>query len=232
MTSPRVIATTFGLFFILTFLSYGAGSSIIDMIVSVPDVLSNVDENKLTLVIGVVLITLVHTFFNIGLPVIMLPIIKPHNPYLAYGYLSAAIVATIVLTIGALLLLLMVPLSDHYVTANTTTKSSLDILGRLLIKGGFYAYHIGMSLWGMGSLMFVIFLYQSKLIPRIMSIWGLIGYLLLISGSISQLFEHNAEIEIYSVVLGGSFEMTLSIWLIIKGFNIRKNNTQRFDKSF
>lgn len=220
MNSPRVISITFGIFFILTFLSYGTGSSMIDMIVSVPDALSNVNENKIQLVIGVVFIALIHTFFNIGLPVVVLPLIKPHNPYLAYGYLSAAIVATLVLTMGAILLLLMLPLSDHYVIADATTMTSIDVMGHLLTKGGFYAYHIGMCIWGLGGLMFAILLYQAKLIPRVMSVWGILGYIVLISGSISQLFEHDTDVEIYSVILGGTFEITLSIWLIIKGFKM------------
>ena len=44
--------------------------------------------------------------------------------------------------------------------------------------------------------MFVSILYKSKLIPRLMSVWGLIGYIILLSGSISELFGHNEIIDI------------------------------------
>ncbi len=226
MNSPRLIAITFGTFFILTFLSYGAGSSMIDVIVSVPDTLSNVHSNKNQLVIAVILIALIHTFFNIALPVVVFPIIKPYNAYLAYGYLSAAIVATVILTVGALFLLLMIPLSDGYVSAGSGKIASFEVMAKLLIDAGFYAYHIGMSFWALGGLMFVAILYQSKLIPRVMSAWGIVGYILLISGAISELFEHNEMVEIYSVVLGGLFEISLSIRLIVKGFDGIKYETK------
>jgi hypothetical protein len=77
---------------------------------------------------------------------------------------------------------------------------------------------MGMALWSLGGLMFVLILYKSKLIPRLMSIWGLIGYIILLSGSISELFGHNEIIDIFSVIPGGIFEITLSLLLIIKGF--------------
>ena len=78
---------------------------------------------------------------------------------------------------------------------------------------------MGMALWSIGGLMFVSVLYKSKLIPRLMSVWGIVGYIFLLSGSILELLEHNDIIEISSVIPGGLFEITLSIWLIIKGFN-------------
>ena len=219
MNSHKTAGRYFGIFFILTFLSYGIGSGLIDTIINTPDYLSNVFANQIQIVIGVVLMALVHTFLNIGLPVIALPILKPHNKYLAYGYLSAAIAATVVLAVGTIFLLLLLPLSEKFVTLGTAANTHIETLGLLLKKGGTLSYHMGMALWSIGGLMFVSVLYQSKLIPRLMSVWGIIGYIFLLSGSILELMEHNIIVEISSVIPGGLFEITLSIWLIIKGFN-------------
>ncbi len=219
MNSHKIAARVFGVFFILTFLSYGVGSGLIDSIIATPDFLSNVYANQIQIVIGGILMALIHTFLNIGLPIIVLSILKPYNRYLAYGYLCSAIIATVILSVGAIFLLLLVPLSEEYVKAGPATISNIEIMSTLLKKGGFIAYHIGMALWSLGGLMFVSVLYKSKLIPRLMSVWGIFGYLFLVSGSISELFEHNEVIEIVSVIPGGLFEITLSLWLIIKGFN-------------
>jgi len=172
------------------------------------------------MVIGVVLMALVHTFLNIGMPVIMLPILKPYNRYLAYGYLSAAIAATVTLAIGAIFLLLLLPLSQEFVNASSVTIPNIEIMGMLLKKGSFFSYHMGMALWSIGGLMFVSVLYTSKLIPRAMSVWGIVGYIVLLSGSISEMLAHNDIVEIVSVIPGGLFEITLSVWLIVKGFNV------------
>ncbi|MFT5505214.1 MAG: hypothetical protein ACI845_002737 [Gammaproteobacteria bacterium] len=102
MNSYKTEARTFGIFFILAFLSYGIGSGLIESIINTPDFLSHVYANKTMIVIGVILVALIHSFLNIGLPVIMLPILKPYNPYRAYGYLSTAILATTILAVGAI----------------------------------------------------------------------------------------------------------------------------------
>ncbi len=220
MNTHKTAARMFGIFFIVTFLSYGIGSGLIDSVITTQDFLANVNVNQTQVVIGVVLMALVHTFLNIGMPIIMLPILKPYNIHLAYGYLSAAIAATVTLVVGAVCVLLLLPLSDVYVNASSVTIPNIEIIGMLLKKGSFFGYHMGMALWSLGGLMFVSLLYTSKLVPRTMSVWGMIGYVVLLLGSISEMFAHNDIIEIVSVIPGGLFEITLSVWLIAKGFNI------------
>jgi hypothetical protein len=166
---------------------------------------------------------LVHTFTNLALPILMLPILKPNHKYLAYGYLSFAIMATLILVVGTLFSLLLIPLSEEYVKAGSTMTSNFETMGILLKKASFFAYHMGMALWSIGGLLlFVAALYQSKLIPRVMSAWGIIGYFFLVSGSMLEIYEHHDIIEIVSVIPGGLFEITLSVWLIVKSYRPKK----------
>ena len=219
MNTHKMAARTFGIFFITAFLSYGIGSGIVDSIVTVPDFLANVYSNRWLIVVGVSLMALIHSFVNIGLPVILLPILKPFNDNLAYGFLSLAIAATTVLIVGTIFVLLLLPLSDEYVKAGSVPAPYLETIGMLLIEGNYFSYHMGMALWALGGLLFVSVLYISKLIPRLLSVWGMIGYTTLLLGSILLLSGPNGVVEVASVVPGGLFEITLSIWLIVKGFN-------------
>jgi hypothetical protein len=219
MYSHRIVAKTFGVFFILTFLSYGVGTSLIDAIINTPDFLSHVYAEKTTLVIGIILTGLVHSFMNIGLPVIMLPILKPYNEHLTYGYLCAAFLATTILAVGSIFSLLLLPLSEEYAKADVTQAQTIETVGYLLKEGGYYSYHMGMAMWSIGGLMLVALLYESNLIPRTLSAGGFIGYLFLVTGSTMALFQQSNVVEVVSVIPGGLFEITLSIWLIIKGFN-------------
>ncbi|MCP4418072.1 MAG: DUF4386 domain-containing protein [Chloroflexi bacterium] len=226
MKTHKTAARTFGIFFIVTFLAYGIGSGLIESIITAPDFLSNVYANQTQIVAGVILMAIVHTFLNIGLPIIMLPILEPHNKRLAYGYLSAAIAATTVLAVGTLFLLLLIPLSDEYVNAGSAAAPYFETMGILFKKGSFYAYHMGMALWAIGGLLLVSVLYKSKLIPQPLSLLGIVGYIVLVAGSILEIVGHNDIVEIISVAPGGLFEITLSIWLIVKGFN---SSTIAFD---
>jgi hypothetical protein len=216
----KPVARTFGLFFIITFLSYGIGSGLVDSIVSVPDFLTHISENKITIIIGVILMALIHTIANIGLSVIILPILKPFNKTLSYGYLCAAITATTLLAIGAIFLLLLLPLSDDYIKLGASNTSNFETIGTLLKKGGFYAYQIGMAIWGFGGLLLCYVVYISKLVPRFLSVWGFVGYIIFIAGTILELFSYNVGVLLS--IPGGLFEISLSVWLIIKGFKVSK----------
>lgn len=219
MNSYRSNAKTFGIFFILAFLSYGIGNGLINSIINAPDFLSRIYADKSSIVIGVILIALVHSLVNIGLPIVMFPILKPHNAYLTHSYLAAAIIATTLLAFGTIFLLMLLPLSNEHARAEISLIPSIEIMGNLLKKGAYYSYHLGMALWSIGGLMLVALLYQSKLIPRPLSVLGIIGYFFLVSGSVIACFKQGTAVEVISVIPGALFEITLSIWLIFKGFN-------------
>ena len=217
MKSHKIIARTFGIFFLLAFISYGLGSGLIASVTGSEDSLGHLSTQSSLLVIGVILMALVHTIVNIGLPVLMVPILKPFNKVLSYGYLSAGITATVILIVGSIFLMLFIPLSTMYVHADPGDLQHFETLGTLLTKGNFYAYQIEMAIWGLGGLMFCYLLYFSKLVPRGFALWGFVGYLVFIAGTISELCGLNIGVQL--AIPGGLFEISLSIWLIIKGFN-------------
>jgi hypothetical protein len=220
MNTHKIAARVFGIFFIITFLSYGIGSGLVDSIVNAPDFLTHISGNKITIVIGVILMAVIHTIVNIALAVIMLPILKPFNKTLSYGYLCAAITATILLTVGAIFLLLLLPLSDEYIRLGSSDALNFEALGTILKKGGYFSYQIGMAIWGFGGLLLCYILYKSKLVPRLFSVWGFIGYIIFIVGTILELFGY--DVGVLLSIPGGLFEVSLSVWLIIKGFNVNQ----------
>jgi len=217
MITHRNTARLWGIFFIIAFLAYGIGSGMIDTITSTPDFLSNVNDNNTTIVVGVILIALVHTFVNIGLPVLLLPILKPFHKNLSYGYLSFAIASTTVIVVSGIFLMLLIPLSSEYVKAGSAAADYFVTIGDLLKMGGFYAYQIGMAIWGLGGLLFVAVLYKSKIVSRVFSVWGFVGYAVFIAGTIFELF--GSSVGVMLAIPGGLFEVSLSLWLIFKGFN-------------
>jgi hypothetical protein len=64
-------------------------------------------------------------------------------------------------------------------------------------------------------------LYRSKLIPRWISGWGLIGATLYLASGFLPLFGHGTRSTIYNLMEAplGLQEMVLAVWLIVKGFN-------------
>lgn len=209
MNSYNNLAKLFGIFFIITFLSYGVGSALIDSIV-------NVFENKTQLLIGAILMGIVHTFVNVGVPVIVFPILKPYSLRLSLMYLILAVITSIILVIGTIFLLLLLPLSDINQNVDSLVTCNIEILNTIVKKGAFFSYQLAMAIWSLGGLIFTYLLYKSKIVPRLLAVWGFIGYLFLITGTICELFSQ--EIGLALSIPGGLFEISLSIWVIFKGF--------------
>lgn len=219
----RIAARLFGIFFLLAFLSYGISSTLVTSVADGPGGLAGVFAGRTTLIIGIILMAIVHSFVNIALPVLVLPVLKPFNGFLAYGYFGAAIAATVTVLVGALFLALLIPLGTEYVAAGNDA-AYFETLAVLLKQGGFYGYQIGMTLWGLGGLLLCSLLNVSRAVPRFLPVWGFAGYLVFMTGTLAELFGY--PIGVKMSLSGGLFEIMMSLWLIFKGFRLPVNQPQ------
>jgi hypothetical protein len=80
----------------------------------------------------------------------------------------------------------------------------------------------GVLTFGLGALMYYWVLYQSRLVPRWLSAWGLVGITLVLVAGLLVMFRVAGPLSTTQVVLAlpiGVQEMVLAVWLIAKGFN-------------
>lgn len=217
MNSNKIAARTFGIAFLIGYISYGLGFGLLNTIINSSNSLAVIFSSKNQVIFEAAIMMAVFAPVNIVLGVIMTPIFKRFNQPLAYGYLSSAIASTVLLILGAIFLLLLVPLSEEFVKVGSGDTKNFDLLFVLFKKANFFSYQIAMVIWGIGGLIFSYLLFKSKLVPQWLSVWGLIGYVIFISGAIFALF--GISIDVILDIPGGLFELFLSFWLIIKGFD-------------
>jgi hypothetical protein len=131
-----------------------------------------------------------------GIGVMMFPILKKFNERLALGYVIFRIIECAIIIVSGIYLISLLKLIQDY-----------DLMIYLFT--------------GIGGLIFSYLLYQSKLVPRLISVLGLIGYALLFTGTLLDMLGHVDLDGAGMIVLlpGGLFEIILPIWLIVKGFN-------------
>lgn len=213
MDSPRTVARTFGIFFLIGYAAYITGNVLANSPQSLPYIYSHQSQ----VIFGALMMSTVEAFFNMGLVVIIFPLLKQCNKTLSYGYFSAGILSTLMMVVGAIFLFLLVPLSDEFMKAGTGAGGYFQTLSALCMKGNFFSYQTAMAIWGLGGLMFCYLLYISKLVPKFLSIWGLTGYIIFTTGAILAMFGYS--VDVIMDIPGGLFEITLAIWLIAKGFN-------------
>jgi hypothetical protein len=156
-----------------------------------------------------------------GFAITLYPVLRNHMESLALGFLSFRIIAAVLNIIGFIILLLLLSLSREFVKAGTPDSSYFQTLGDLLRSGRDFVNHVAMILsTSVGGLMFYFLLYQTKLIPRWLSLWGFISTFFTILASLLVMFHIIDIITSIYLVLNLPLillETTLAIWLIAKG---------------
>jgi hypothetical protein len=190
---------------------------LIQSILGAPDHLSAVSASSMLLAIGAVL-WLMPAAGDAAHGVLMFPILKQQqSERIAIGYLGFRIVNAVFIAVMVLFILLQIPLASEYIKAAGSDASFLQALSSVFMQGQLYAYNFGMSFVGIASLMLCYTLYRAKLVPRLVAVWGLIGYAIILCGSLLEVLGFNL-LTIHAIP-GGLWELFIGVWLIVKGFN-------------
>jgi hypothetical protein len=75
-------------------------------------------------------------------------------------------------------------------------------------------YFFAMLVLGLGSIPMCLTIYKKKIVPNWLGVWGTIGYTILAFGFLMEFF--GKEWSMYLLILGGLWELTFGIWLILK----------------
>ena len=212
-TTARVVGALY-----LAGLVVGIGGIVlIQSILGAPDHLSAVSASSMLLAIGAVL-WLLPAAGDAAHGILMFPILKQqHSERIAIGYLGFRIVNAVFIAVMVLFILLQIPLASEYLKAGGSDASFLQALSTVFMQGQLYAYNIAMSVVGIASLLLCYVLYRATLVPRLVAVWGLIGYAILLCGSVLQVLGFNL-LDIHAIP-GGLWELFIGVWLIVKGFN-------------
>jgi len=192
------------------------GNVLIQSILGGPDHLSTIAANSMLLAMGAVL-WLSTVAGDAAHGILMFPVLKPHSERAAVGYLVARIIDATFIAVMVLLILVQIPLGMEYLNAGSSDTSSLQALGAVFTQANLYAYEIAMSAVGVAGLILCSMFYRTQLVPRLLAVWGLIGYAILLFGSILQVLGFNLS-SIHAIP-GGLWELTIGVWLVAKGFS-------------
>jgi len=157
-----------------------------------------------------------------GIPILMYPILSKHYKGLALGSVAFGITAGVFIIIGVIILLLLLTLSHEFTKVGTLNVSYFQTLGGLLREGRDLVNHVATTL----SFVLAMFLYnciffRTKLVPRWLSVSGLIGSILSILASLLFMIRFIGLDSTYMIlnVPIAIQQLVLAIWLIIIGFN-------------
>ncbi|MCJ2670743.1 MAG: DUF4386 domain-containing protein [Candidatus Thermoplasmatota archaeon] len=190
-------------------------------ILDAPDYLIKVSANENQVIIGA-LFELIMAVACAGIAIWLYPVLKKHNQALALGSVSFRIIEAALYFVAVTGLLSLLTLSQEFVKAGAPDASHFQTLGTLLSAARDWAGQLGMIAFILGALMYYYIFYQSKLIPRWLSGWGLIGVPFWLAVSLLIMFGSLTESSVLATFLYLPIavnEMVLAVWLIVKGFN-------------
>jgi len=204
----------------LYFLGIIAGVFSVVPVIDIPDYLVQVSGNASQINSGAFFQVLM-TAAYVGMAVALYPILRKYNESLALGYVGSRLVAVAFNVIGVIILFLLLTLSQEFVKTGVPVSSHFQTIGELLRRGRDLVNHGAVILvLSMGGLMFYYSLYQTKLVPRWLAGWGLIGTAVAIVASFLFMFSSiDLLTSVYMDFPLALQEMVFAVWLLVKGFN-------------
>jgi Domain of unknown function (DUF4386) len=188
--------------------------------VSSPDYLTQVAANEGQVAVGV-LIRFIAAFASAAIAIALYPVLRRYRGGLALGAVGFRIIEGVFYTLGAVSVLLLLTLSQEFVKAGAGDAAYFQTSGTMLKALDDWAGLAGVLAFYVGGLLYYCVFYQTRLIPRWLAAWGVVGVALGAVAALLILFGVTGSMSTPQIVLNvpiGLQEMVLAVWLIVKGF--------------
>lgn len=208
MSADRKAAIWIGVLYIIGTVALVLSLGVMGPLLTGPAYLAQVAAQPNQVAVGALLV-LLSGFALAMVPVVFWPIGKRYNETLAMGYLVfRGALESVIYVVSVLCWLLLIALSTEPDTAPLASfvRITETVIWDQLIAIPFV----------LGALMFYVLLYRSRLVPRWLSTWALVGAALYIVAPLGSMFGLSLGVLMAPLALQ---EMVMAVWLIARGFN-------------
>ena len=151
------------------------------------------------------------------------PVLRRYNEGLALGAVGFRLIEAVFYIVGVVGLLSLLTLSQEFVKAGAPASSYFQTLGASILAGYHWSGNVASLLaFSLGALLYYYIFYQTRLVPRWLSGWGLVAAILCMVAGVLVMFSLIGPLSTSQIVLALPIavqEMVLAVWLILKGFN-------------
>jgi hypothetical protein len=223
MNSLKKTAIVVGFLFIIATAFLFIGEAFYKPILSSPDYLEIAYPNRTIVTIGILLEFIIVLAIPL-IPVFLFPVLKQHNETLALGYVVFRLLeAVILISVAEINKLSLIGVSQAYLNQDGMDAAHFQHIGSAIQAENYWGDTTGLIyniVFVIGALMLYSIFYQSKLIPRWISVWGFIAAAALLTGAMLSVFGNISPALTLLVILPIAVqEMVMAGWLIVKGFN-------------
>lgn len=218
-TPPRRLATITGVLWILTFLTSIPAVLLYDPLLHNPDFILGAGGGDARIFIGATL-ELLLIIANIGTAVVPFALFKRHDERLALGYVAARLVECGFIAVGIVSVLATMTLRQD---PGGASDGTLVALGKSLVAVHDATFLLGPGfVVGVGNgLIFGWLMYRSGLVPRRMTMFGLVGGPLVCASGVAVMFgafDAGSAPQGLATIPEIIWEAFVGIYLTFKGF--------------
>ena len=153
---------------------------------------------------------------SVIIAVILLPVIKRQSPTLGPLYIAFCILYFIAIAIDNISILSMLELSNAYVQSEGVDLITLTTMGGIFYQIHWWTHYLSLLISCFPVFTLFYTFYFTRLIPILLSIFGMFAALLMLVEILFSIFGHGISMNMMIPI--ALIQVTLPLWLIIRGF--------------
>jgi hypothetical protein len=178
--------------------------------------MTNIANNVMQVRAGI-LGDMVTAFGIIFLGAILFVTLRKQNEKMALVALGFYILEAVLLAVSRLLTFFLLRISQESVIAGH--PAYLQSLGNLTFETMHFGFSaLAMLAFCLGAILFYYLLDKSRIVPRVLSLWGLITVFPCLVATLSAIFGYQVPFFVY--IPYAPFEFVIGVWILVKGIKI------------
>lgn len=223
MNSGRRTAIVVGALFVTATVASILGSVVLGSVLDGRDYLIGLASHESQVILAVLLFLIAATS-AVGTALLLFPILKRQAEGLAIAYVGLRTFENVLYVLATVALLIMLSVSQSD-SVSTASAANISLLGAALLALHDWSGLVGTLLFAaLGCLTLNFVLFQSRLVPRWLSLFGLAGGALAFLYGMIGIFGWGSGFGSPYMLLAMPLavqEMVFAGWLIVKGFDQR-----------
>jgi hypothetical protein len=219
MNATKNLARMLGIAFLLQFVTSFSSGVFLQPALIVPgnigETMANIASHT-GLMRAYILVDMATAMGIVFLGVMLFVVLRKQNETVARLAMSLYIVEATLLAASRLAAFWLLRMSEEYIAGGQ--PAYLQTMGNLALESmDFVGATLHMLVFGVAGLLFYLLLYQSRLIPRVLSLWGLVATIPMLVGTVVAIFGYEVPMAVYVPYV--PFEFVVGIWILVKGLN-------------
>lgn len=167
-----------------------------------------------------VLLLFVAALASAGIAVAMYPVMKRSSPALALASVVFRTIEAVMYLVAATYLLVLLSLSKSYLGSDDATRAVLRVTADMVRSAREHTGLAGVLAFCIGGMAYYLLFFQSLLLPRWLSGFGIAAVLAMFVACLLAVFS-DGPITSYVYLAAPILvqEMVMAVWLIVRGFN-------------